>query len=147
MTEIELVPTSVTIPPRTETAPSTSLMGQEESTDPKDTQSGSPIMMMPSTGILEQTLTTRLVGTRPPAVEVSPTQVSSSSFNERLDYSGDDLDWDNVRPAADINKFSYLTVEEGKIIYAEGKFWFHCIFFYTLNGYVSDIFPFSTLFF
>ena len=143
--ESESVPTSVTIPPQTETVPSASLMGQEESTNPKDTQSGSSIVMMPSTGVSEQSPTIGLIGTTPPAVEVLPTQVLSLSSSERLDYSGD-LDWDNVRCAPDSTKFSHLTVEKGEIISTEGKLWFHCIFLCTLYGYFSDIFPFGTFF-
>ena len=88
-------------------------MGQEESTDPKDTQLCSLIVMMPSTGIPEQSPITGLVGTRPPVAEVSLTQVSSSSSRE--DYSGDDIDWDNVHPAPDISKFSHLAIKDMEI--------------------------------
>ena len=47
VTESEPVPTPASV----ETASSTSLQGQEESTDLKNMQSGSPIEMMPSIGM------------------------------------------------------------------------------------------------
>jgi len=40
--------------------------------------------------------------------------------SEKLDYSGDNLDWDNVYSAADSSNFSHLDVEEGEITSAEG---------------------------
>ena len=89
MTESGLVSTPATV----ETAPPTSPLSQEESADPKNMQQGSPIEMMPSIGIPEQSLTTRLIGTRPPVAEVSHTLASCSSSSERLDYLRDDLDW------------------------------------------------------
>ena len=113
VTGSEPIPTSTTVLPQIVTAHSTSLMGQEKSTDPKDTQLGAPIMMMPLTGISKQNLTIEFVGTRPLAIEVSPIQVYFSSSSKRLDYSGDDFDWDNIRPAPDSNEFSYLTFEAG----------------------------------
>ena len=85
----------------TEAAPSTSQTGQEESIDPKNMQPGSPIVMMPSVGFPEQSPTVRLMGGRLLIAEVSPTLVSCSLSSEELDYSGDDIDWNNECPTPD----------------------------------------------
>ena len=68
--------------------------------------------MISSVAVPEQSLTIGLVGARLPAVRVSPTPIPSPSSSEKLDYSGDDIDWDNVHPTPDTNKFSHLTKEE-----------------------------------
>ena len=47
--------------------------------------------MKPSIGIPEQSPSTRFVVTKPPVVEVPPTQVSSFSSSERVDYSEEDV--------------------------------------------------------
>ena len=90
-----LVPTMI--------APSGFLQGQEKSTDP-------------SAGNPEQGPTTGLVRVRLPAAGVSSTLVSSSSSSEKLDYSGDDIDWDDMCPASDTSKFSLLTKEEMQVV-------------------------------
>ena len=41
--------------------------------------------------------------------------MSSSSSSENLDYSGNDVDWDNVCPAPDTSKFSHLTKEDMQV--------------------------------
>ena len=63
-------------------------------------------------GVPEQSPTTGLVRARLPPAGVLLTPVSSPSSSEKLDYSGDDIDWSNVHPAAEATKFSYLTEEE-----------------------------------
>ena len=61
--------------------------------------------MVSSAWVPEQSLTTRLVEARLPVVKISPTLVSSPSLSEKLDYSRDDIDWDNVHPAPDTTSF------------------------------------------
>jgi len=78
VTGSELVQASMTVV----SAPSISLQGQEEM------RPSSPIEMMPSIGMPEQSLTTGLVVVRSPAVEIASTQASPSSSNEEVDYSG-----------------------------------------------------------
>ena len=124
----EPIPTLVTI----ETIPSTSSHGQEESTDPTDMRPNFPVEMMPSMGISEQSLTTGLIAVKPPAVEIEPAQASLSSTNEEVDYSGSDVDWNNVRPSPYSSKFSHLATDEMEIISMEGNLWFNYTFFYSL---------------
>ena len=54
-------------------APSSFLQSQRKSVDPKDIQLGSPVEMMFSVGVPEQSPTIRLVGARLPTVGVLPT--------------------------------------------------------------------------
>ena len=86
-------------------APSGSLQSQRKSVDPKYIQPGSLVEMMSSAGVPEQSPTTGLDGARLPSVGVSPTLVSSPLSNEKLDYSEDDIDWDNVCRAPDTSNF------------------------------------------
>ena len=58
-------------------------------------------------------------------VEVSPTEVSSSSSSEILDYLGDDLNWDNIRLVPDSSKFSHLATEDMKVTSMKGKLSLH----------------------
>ena len=106
MTIDETISTSVPIG----IAPSGSLQGQG-----KNILSGSPVEMMPSTTVQEQSPITGLVRARIPAAKVLPTPISSSLLRNKLDYSRDDIDWDNVRPALDTSKFSYLIEEEVQV--------------------------------
>ena len=89
-----------------------SLQGQEKITKPKDILLGSLVKMISSAGILEQIPTTGLVKTRLPATGALPTPVSSPSSNEKLYYSGNDINWDNMCHAPDTSKFSHWTKEE-----------------------------------
>ena len=102
--------------------PSGSLQCQEGGTNPKDVQSGSLIEMMPSAGVPEQSPTTRLIRARLPAARVLPTLVSSSSSSEKLDYSRDDINRDNMRLVPDTGKFSHMTVEEMQVVAPEKEF-------------------------
>ena len=86
---------------------------QSQSVDLKDNQ------MMSSAGVPEQSPTIGLVGAMLPAVGVSPTLVSSPSSSEKLEYSTDDIDWDNVHPAPDTGKLSHLTEEEMQVAISE----------------------------
>jgi len=63
----------------------------------------------------EQSPTTGLVGARLPAARVLLTPVSYSSSSKKQDYSGDDIDWDNMCHAPDTSKFSHLTEEEEQV--------------------------------
>ena len=83
---------SVPVPEPAKVAFSGSLQSQRKCVNPKDIQSGSPVEMISSVGVPEQSLTIGLVGARLPAVRVSPTLVPSPSSSEKLDYSGDDID-------------------------------------------------------
>jgi len=104
---------SVPAPVPTKTAPSSSFQSQGKNVDSTDIQLGSPAEMMSSAGVLDQSPTTGLVGAKLPATIVLPTPVSSSSSSEKLDYSGDDdVECDNVHPAPDTSKYSYLAEEE-----------------------------------
>ena len=69
----------------------------------------------------EQSLTTRLVAIRPPTIKIAPTQASPSSSNEEVDYSGSDIDWDNMHLAPYSSKFSHLVAEKMKFISVEGN--------------------------
>ena len=89
-----------------------SLQGRGKIVDPKDILPGSPVEMMSSAGVPEQSPTTGLLEARLSPVGVLPTPVSFPSSSEKLDYSGDDIDWDNVHPAPDTSKFSHLTKGE-----------------------------------
>ena len=121
----EPVPAPVTI----ETTPSTSSEGQEERTDLKDKQPNSPIEMISSSGVSEQSLTIGLVVIRPPAIEIATTQASPSSSNEEVDYSRSDVDWDNVRLAPDSSKFLRLAVQNLEVTYVKGNLWFFLLQF------------------
>jgi len=72
--------------------------------------------------------------------------VSSSSCSERMDYSGEDVDWENVLFASDRSKFSHLATKDMEATSAEGKLWLRCTFLYSLYRPISDIFPFGTFF-
>ena len=113
VTKYEPLPTSVPIG----IVSSGSLQGQEKITDPKDILPGSLVEMMPSAGVPEQSPTTGFV--RAPVVRVLPTPISSLSSSEKLDYSGDDIEWDNACPVPDTSKFSYLTEEEVQVAVSE----------------------------
>ena len=63
---------------------------------------------------------------RLPIAKVSPTLVSSSSSSKELEYSRNDIDWNDKCPTPDTSKFSHLTVEEVEITSTEGKLWFPC---------------------
>ena len=57
--------------------------------------------------------TTGLVGGKTPTTGASLIQVSSSSSEERVDYSGDDHDFSNEpAPRLDNSKFSHIIEEE-----------------------------------
>ena len=116
-------------PTTTETAPSTSSQGQEESTDLKDMRSSSPVEMMPSSGLPEQSPTTGLVVVRPLVAEVMHIQALSSSSNDEVDYSGSNVDWDNVLLAPDSSKLSRLAAQNLEVISVKGKLWLHYTFF------------------
>ena len=113
-------------------------------------QLGSSIEMMPSTGMPEQSPTTRLVVAKSPVVEVTPTQVSPSSSSEKVNYSVEDVNWRNVLPAPDHSKFSLLTIEDMEVTSVKGKFspvvpFFVvciCTFLCSLYRHVSDILSF-----
>ena len=77
----------VTISPQPEPAPSILLVDQEERADPKDLQSGSPSVIMPSTGFSKPSPTTGFVGTKPPVIEIPASPVSSPPSDEEVNYS------------------------------------------------------------
>ena len=54
-----------------------------------------------------------------PVAEVVCAQASPSS--SEVDCLGSDVNWDNVRPAPDSNKFSHLAAEEMEVIFVEGN--------------------------
>ena len=56
-------------------SPSSSLMGQEERTDLKDLQPGSPSIMMPFMGFPEPITIIGFIGTRPPVIEIPPSRL------------------------------------------------------------------------
>ena len=70
---------SMSAPVPAKIAPSGSLQSQRKSVDPKYIQPDSPVAMMSSAGVPEQSPTTGLDGARLPSVGVSPTLVSSPS--------------------------------------------------------------------
>ena len=71
--------------------------------------------MVPSIGFPEQCPTIRLVGTRPPLIEIPPSSVSSPPSNEDVDYSGDHFDLGYKSPPPNTSKFSHLTGGEMKL--------------------------------
>jgi len=109
------MPQRTTTPPKPEVTPSTTSMGQEERAAPKDVQSGSPSIMMPSIGFPEQSPTTGLIGTRPSLIEISPSPVSSPPSDEDVYYLGDNFDFGDESPPPDIGKFSHLIVKEMEV--------------------------------
>ena len=98
------------------TVPSSSLQGQGEKAGARSIYPGSPTERMPSTGVPKKSLTTGPVGARPPVIEVSSNLMPPPSSSEKLDYSGDDTDWDNVPSAPDTSKFSRMIEGEMQVV-------------------------------
>jgi len=72
--------------------------------------------MMPTSRAPKCSLITGLVGGKAPTTGASRIQVSSSSSEEHVDYSGDDHDFGNEpAPRPDTGKFSYMTKEEMQV--------------------------------
>ena len=101
--------------PQTEVAPSTISEDQGEKANPKDVQPRSPVIMMPSIGAWEQSLTIGLILSRLIIVEIPPSPASSPPSDE-VDYSGDDIDFGDEPPPPDTSKFFHLAAEDMVII-------------------------------
>ena len=79
-------------------------------------QPGSPNIIMPTPKAPECSMTTGLVGDKAPTTRASLIQVSSSSSEEGVDYSGEDHDFSNEQaPHPDTSKFSHMTEEETQV--------------------------------
>ena len=100
-------------------APSDSLQSQRKSINHKNILSDSPVDIMSSVGVPEQSPTNGLVGAILSAAGVSLTPVSSPSSSENLYYLGGNIDGDNVHPAHDTCKFSHLTEKEMQVAVPE----------------------------
>ena len=118
---------------------------------------GSPNIMMPTSRAPKCSLTTGLVGGKAPTTGASRIQVSSSSSEEHVDYSGDDHDFGNEpAPRPDTCKFSHIMEEEIKWLLQGGtapwRYFYHwgysfysnrCFSFpsykYCFNSYLYDI--------
>ena len=87
---------SVLTPVPTRFAPSDSLQSQRKSINHKNILSDSPVDIMSSVGVPEQSPTNGLIGAILSAAGVSLAPVSSPSPSENLYYLGDDIDRDNV---------------------------------------------------
>ena len=71
---------------------------------------------MPIPKAPECSSTTELVGGKAPTIKASLIQVSSSSYEECVDYSRDDHDFSNEpAPHLDTSKFSHMKEEETQV--------------------------------
>ena len=68
-------------------------------------QPGSPSVLMPTSRVVEPSPATGVLYGKSPVTEVSLVQVSSSSSEEYVDYSGDEVDFGDEPAPSDISKF------------------------------------------
>ena len=67
---------------------------------------------MSASQVAEPSPTTGLLSGKAPVTEVSLVQVSSSSFEEHGDYSGDEVDFGDEPALPDTSKFTHISEEE-----------------------------------
>ena len=65
--------------------------------------------------IPKQSPTTGLISSKVPISEVPSSQILSSSSEEHVNYSGDELDFDDELAPPDTSKFSYISEEEMRV--------------------------------
>jgi len=71
-------------------------------------QPGSPSVLMLAFRVAEPSLTTGVLSGNASVTEVSLVQVSSSSFEEHGDYSGEEVDFDDDPALPDISNFLHI---------------------------------------
>jgi len=118
-------------------------LAQEERVEVK--QPGSPTVLMPTSLVAEPSPTTELLSGKAPANEASFVQVSSSSSEEQVDFSGDEYDFGDQLAPPGTSKYSHISEEEmqvdvpamapplGEVATTEG------IFSIPLNHYSIDL--------
>ena len=80
-----------------------------------EVQPGSPSVLTPPPHILEHSPTTGLISGKVSITEVPSTQILSSSSEEHVDYSRDELDFGDEPAPSDTSKFSHILEEEMRV--------------------------------
>ena len=75
-------------------------------------QSDSPSILMLTSRVAESSSTTKLLSEKALVTDVSLVQVSSSSFEEHVDYLGDELGFSDELVPSDTTKHSHIFKEE-----------------------------------
>jgi len=88
-------------------------MNQKEGVNPMDAPPGFLTVMMPPTGVSEQSPTTGIVFYKPATIEIPPSPIQSPLSEEKVDYSREDFDFGKEPPTPpDTSNFSHLAVED-----------------------------------